>query len=282
MPNIKELNNLIEDGQSLKLITQALGEISALRLNKIRDNTRRNRQFFDEIIQVYHMIKIIAAQKKILTKTNEKTVSVLLTSNIRFTGLAGSQLIRYFIKNTSRFETERVVIGKSGQQSLSSVANEIPFKVLIFKDDLPSYDELKQLTQLVYGYTKVLIYYTKFESMLSQQPAATDITASSQQTKITNKELSYIFEPEIEKVLNFFNTQVYILLLEQIFLEAELSRVAARLINMSEAEDKADTFLNEQKVKLGTAKKSINNIHLLENLISQIKFRERSLWLTKN
>lgn len=275
MATIKELNKLIEDGDSLRLISQALSEISALRLNKIRTSTEHNRSFFAEISKVYHMIKIIAAQKKIHLPSNNKTISVLLTSNFKFTGFASNQLIRYFVKNSSLFATDRLVIGRSGNQALSIVANTLSFQPLNFKDDLPSYAELKTLANIIISYEKVLVFYTKFESMLSQNPAVTDIKESASQVETPVEELSYIFEPEIKKVLAFFDTQINILLLEQTFLESELSRVAIRLINMSQAEKKADQFLSEQQVKLGLAKKSVGNLRLLENLISQIKFRRQ-------
>lgn len=274
MSSIAEINRLIKDGASLKLISQSLSEVSALRLSRIKDRTEHNRHFFDEISAVYHMIKIIAAQKKIFITKNKQTISILLTSNYRFSGFT-NQLIRFFIKNTAKFETQRVVIGKTANQSMSSIADNIPYQSLVFKDDLPSYDELKYLSDIVNHYQRVLIFFTKFESMLSQKPSVQDITASASQIEVPTKELSYIFEPEIRKVLTFFDTQITILLLEQTFLETELSRVAGRLITMSEAERKAELFIATKKVSLSTAKKSLNNTKLLETLISQIKFRER-------
>ncbi len=273
MSSTKALNQLIEDGQSLKLITQSLGEIAAVRLSRIKTNVERNRAFYKEITAIYYMVKLIAQQNRLSSPNNNKTISVLLTSNSQFAGKINSELSRYFIKNSSQLATDRIVVGKTGQINMQGV-QELPFKPLVFSEDLPSYQELKTLADAIKGYKRVLIYYSKMESMLLQKPAVIDITATAENIKAEAQQLSYIFEPQILVVLAFFDTQINILLLEQTLLESELSRVVNRLVSMSDAEDKADNFLNQQEQLLAVAKRSSYNLRVLETLISQINFRK--------
>ena len=275
MSSTKALNQLIEDGQSLKLITQSLGEIAAVRLSRIKTNVERNRAFYKEITAIYYMVKLIAQQNRLSSPNNNKTISVLLTSNSQFAGKINSELSRYFIKNSSQLATDRIVVGKTGQINMQGV-QELPFKPLVFSEDLPSYQELKTLADAIKGYKRVLIYYSKMESMLLQKPAVIDITATAENIKAEAQQLSYIFEPQILVVLAFFDTQINILLLEQTLLESELSRVVNRLVSMSDAEDKADNFLNQQEQLLAVAKRSSYNLRVLETLISQINFRKGS------
>ena len=273
MSSTKALNQLIEDGQSLKLITQSLGEIAAVRLSRIKTNVERNRAFYKEITAIYYMVKLIAQQNRLSSPNNNKTISVLLTSNSQFAGKINSELSRYFIKNSSQLATDRIVVGKTGQINMQGV-QELPFKPLVFSEDLPSYQELKTLADAIKGYKRVLIYYSKMESMLLQKPAVIDITATAENIKAEAQQLSYIFEPQILVVLAFFDTQINILLLEQTLLESELTRVVNRLVSMSDAEDKADNFLNQQEQLLAVAKRSSYNLRVLETLISQINFRK--------
>lgn len=277
MSSIKQINKLIADGQSLELIAQSLGEIAAVRLSRIKSGVERNRNFFAEITQIYVMVKLIARERGIIVPSNGKTISVLLSSNSQFSGKINTQLAQYFAKNTSQFSTDRIVVGKTGVAKLQNISPQLTFKSMIFKEDLPSYDELKSLADAVKSYKKVLLHYIKLETMLSQKPAVVDITAGAEGIKANVKQLSYIFEPEIKMVLSFFDTQINILLLEQALLESELSRVANRLISMSQAQDRAESFLAEQKTLLAVSKRSLYNLRLLESLISQVKFKRRSI-----
>lgn len=273
MASLKQLKQLVEEGESLRLISKSLGEVAAVRLNRIKSNVERNRSFFNEITQIYTMVKIIAKQKGIFTPNNGKTVSVLLTSNTQFSGKVSSQLTNYFVKNTLNFETDRIVVGKTGQNHIKRIQTDLPAQFVSFEEDLPSYQELKSLADSVRNYKRVLIYYSKLESMLSQKPAVSDITATADSIKLPVKELSYIFEPEINVVLGFFDTQINILLLEQTLLESELSRVANRLVSMSEAEKRATIFLSEQRSLLSVSQHSLYNLRLLQSIISQVRYR---------
>ena len=105
----------------------------------------------------------------------------------------------------------------------------------------------------------------------------TDITASSiylrEHTKSFNTKsnenlVKFIFEPELPKILHFFDTQVISLLIEQAFLESELSRTASRFISMDQAESEADRFINTQRKLKAVALRSLGNINILENYAS--------------
>ena len=268
------LRQLVQEGESLRLISKSLGEVAAVRLNRIKANVERNRSFFSEITQIYTMVKVIAKQKGISTPNNNKTISVLLTSNSQFSGKINAQLSSYFAENTKKFETERLVIGKSGQKALQRSAGNMDYKLLVFEEDLPTYQELKTFADHIRGYKRVLVFYSKLESMLSQKPAVTDITATADQINVPVKELSYIFEPEVKTVLAFFDSQINVLLLEQTLLESELSRVANRLVSMSEAEKRAEIFLTEQKSLLSVSQRSLYNLRLLQSIISQVRYRK--------
>jgi len=87
MQTIKQINTILEEIFSLKLVAHAYTEISTIKLQKIRAGIERNRTFFQEITQVYRMVKVAAGMQN-LTSGNPKkgAVSILLTSNQRFYG----------------------------------------------------------------------------------------------------------------------------------------------------------------------------------------------------
>ena len=106
---------------------------------------------------------------------------------------------------------------------------------------------------------------------------AKDITQTSYLKPLTKEEQkhdqAFIFEPEIGKILDFFETQVTNLLIEQTFLDSELSRTASRLISMDQAQSSADDYLSEQRTILAQAKKNIINAKLLETYNAIVSLR---------
>lgn len=273
MATTKQLLKILEEAKTLKLITQSLGEMSAIRLRRIRNGVEKNRLFFEDISKVYHSVKLYAAHTKIpLPAKNGKTISVILTTNEHFSGDLNSNLIDYYLTQTSKFTTDRLVIGQSGINYFK-VNYSKDYLKLVCKNDLPTYEELKSISGLISRYQRVLVFHTFARTMLSQIPTVKDITESAYLDESQPNNLEYIFEPEIAKVALFFDTQINILLLEQTFFEAELARIAARLIVMSQGERSADKYLKEQTQAFISAKNALSNANIIESLIPQFKLR---------
>jgi F0F1-type ATP synthase gamma subunit len=80
------------------------------------------------------------------------------------------------------------------------------------------------------------------------------------------EELHFIFEPELPKIVDFFENQIRSILLNRVLLEVELSVTASRLQAMSRAKEHAQTALNQKRAGLTKATHSLINARLLESL----------------
>ncbi|MBI4036683.1 F0F1 ATP synthase subunit gamma [Candidatus Daviesbacteria bacterium] len=264
---IKQINELIDTGEALKDIAGSFSEIASVRLKRLRKQVEGTRTFFNEVAKLYGLVKLVAIRKQTIQQPKINTVSLLLTSNLRFYGHINSQIIHFFINQTNLIKTDRIIIGKLAKQTLQAVRYPNPYKQVIFKKDLPSTHELKKLVETVKNYTQILVFYSQFKNVLEQTAVAEDITQA--QTTALNKqpeikELAFIFEPEVNRMMQFFDTQIKTALLQQTFLEAELARVASRLIAMDEAESRAGDYLEKQQFLLSQAKRALENKRFLE------------------
>lgn len=272
---IKEINNLIEEARSLKQITQAFTQISSSKLKRIRAGAERNRDFFKELSNIYGFINVIARGHKIAPPAkNGRTLTILLTSNERFYGKITSELLEFYLVQVSKIRCEKIVIGKSGIETLKSLNYALPYTPFILASDFPNNAEFLRLSEAVKNYSKVLVFHPQFVSVMTQKPVIADITQSelnvNSQTK-DSKELigqinSYIIEPEIKIMVDFFDSQIKTLLLEATFLEAELARTASRLISMDSAQNEAEKYLTTQELLLLNAQRSIQNARILETV----------------
>lgn len=270
MQTIRQISQILEESNSLKLVAQAYSEIAAVKLQKIRKGIEQNRVFFQEISEVFHIVKVAALRQGIKPTITRKrgTLSILLTSNYRFYGSLESELVKFFIINTSKFKTDRIVVGKTGTEFLHTMDYFHPYQHFVFKEDLPQTTEVRNLVLNLMGYQQILVYYSRMQSVLIQEPFVTDIVQAPPDRIIDPKahHPGYIFEPEIAKMMLFFDSQITSLLLEQTFLESELARTAARLTSMDQAQMNADDLIKQQKKLLAVAKRSSDNLRLLETI----------------
>ncbi len=268
---IKQLTVAVEQALSLKMISQAYTEIASAKLKKIRDLVERNRNFLDDLTRVHQIVKQVGAQKHVLPIKNNKTVHILITSNYHFYGDVNTNLIKFFIQNTKGEVADHIIIGKTALEWLSGIQYAVPYEAFILHKDFPVLTEVNALVDKIKMYTQIIVYYSKMQSVIVQTPMSTDITQTAYLTTNDIKNTKYpkarkinIFEPELVKILDFFESQVTNLLLQQTFLESELSRTASRLISMDQAQTNADTYIGEQKRLLGQAKKLAFNNNLLQ------------------
>ena len=77
-----------------------------------------------------------------------------------------------------------------------------------------------------------------------------------------------LFEPELPKILEFFNRQVRRLLFIRIMLETDLSLTAARLLSMSAAEERSSDLIKEKQSEIRKTLSSFINAKLLETFSS--------------
>lgn len=273
MPTAKQIEQTLEIGRALKLVTHSYTEISSLRIRRIRDRIIRNRDFVEEISRLYLFAKALALHKGIYDEQKtDRTLSIVLTSNYKFYGDLNNQLIRFFVINTSKYATDRLIIGRTGIDFLKSINYFHPYQVNILKKDVPNDLELKNLVAQISGYKRILVYFSQFKSILTQLPLVKDITQYP--TKISSKNpINYIFEPEIGNIMRFFDTQITTVLLEQAFLESELARAAARLITSNRAENNADVFIADKSRDLLNSQRSITNRRILEVFTTTFNLR---------
>jgi len=276
---IKEIDERLEEGKSLKAISQAFAEIANLKIKRIRSEVERNRLFFDEISKIYGIIKAFALKKKVAISKPKKRLCILITSNYRFNGKLNTSLINYFVGSTRELnDVDKIVLGR-GAVDFFKASKILPeYKEILLKTDSPTPEELIFLVKIMSEYNQVLIFHSKLKSLLVQRATFTDITATSFYTqafqvnphdsKKANEFLNFIFEPELPRVLNFFENQILTLLLEETFLESELSRTASRFISMDQAETEANKFIKESEKIKGYAIRSMENNKILENFAS--------------
>lgn len=260
---IKQIQDIIKEAEGLKNLTQVLTEVSSLRLKHLRKQVEGARTFFTEISSLYGMMKSMTPD---ISFKKKGTVSILLTSNFRFNGHLNNEIISFFVTQTAKLKTDRIIIGSLAKQIFKGSTPVLPATYFSFQKDIPSGQELMNLVEKINDYDQILVFYSEFKTVLLQLPTIKDITQTQKKAlqNLSTTKRAFILEPELTKILQFFNTHIKIVLLRQAFLEAELSRVATRLITMDQAQSNAQEFLEKQQILASLAKRNYENKKILE------------------
>lgn len=275
---IKQIDQIIEQDNSLKMIAQAYSEIANNKVKRIRAETERNRVFLEEIGKVYALVKLLTIKRKINVIKPKVRVCILITSNDRFYGTIDSDLIKFFIEKTKNIKSDQVLIGKMALDYFKTTKVFDNFQSVVLTHDMPAIAELQKLVEIIKNYNQVFVFYSQLKSLLVQVPKILDLTESQSiyPPSAPESKFRFLFEPELPKILAFFDSQVLNLLLEGAFLESELARTASRFISMDQAESQANKVIKEYQKMRAFIKRSSENNLILENYASSFAKKEKT------
>jgi ATP synthase F1 gamma subunit len=281
MPSINDLKAELEDVQTLKFISSAFTEASSARIKKIRDAFEKNVQFYEEIMHLSFLVqqagdKLEKMDKKLHKGTEcSGMLFAAVTSNQRFYGNINISIMRRFVEDANLAHPELLVVGNTGSDYLKSIRFGQAYERMAFAHDYPSEDEAHAFLERIKQYKTVILYYPRFKSLMTQEVGTLDITQHTDPSNaVVEDELEIIFEPEVGKMIDFFEHQVRGILFFRVMLESDLSRTAARLMTMSAAEQRSTDMEKEKK---GALRKQINsklNAMLLETFAGRAKWKK--------
>jgi len=265
--------------ETLRFVTSALFEISAEKIDSLRTAFEKNRSFYADISNLYHAVKRVwqarEGKESKDSPSSPRTLFVALTTNARFYGSINTDIMRAFLQRIQREKGDYMVVGRVGELFLNDFPREAArIKVRRFQDDEPTPEEIKSFLTDTATYDHVYVSYASFVNVFNQRVSTLDIahTPSPEEAE-KEKDIDYLFEPELPRILAFFETRVRHLLFRRVLLESELARTAARLIAMNAAEDRADTAVAAERKFIRHASNVFRDARLLEAFSAIAKWK---------
>lgn len=273
--------NELEDLETIGFVASALFDVSAEKISRLRAAFEKNKSFYDDIAGLYQSIKQTAYERGELPQkstTVVQTVTVAFTSNIRFYGAVNAEVMRAFIGHMkSGAKSDYIVIGRTGKMLMENAPDvEKRASYYAFKEDEPTSEERKQFLKSVAPYSQVQMFYPSFLNVFSQKVVMQDITYTPHVEAVPGKTLTfdYIFEPELSKILDFFETKVRYLLFKRAMLESELARTASRLLAMNQAQDRSQEEIIHLRRLIRRDIANFNDLRLLESFSAISKWKK--------
>ena len=283
----KETVREIDFLNTLKEILETYEEIAATRMARIRTSVLGSRDFLLEINAIFQQVKssyqaqieMLMRKKKIkdptkltFIKRNGKTLYIFVSAN---TGLYGDIIKKtydVFIDNLKKSPGDVVILGKLGVEIFKADKVAIPYTYFDFPDNKIDNAILKKIIDHIIQYEKVLVFYEQFNTVISQSPIVTNISGDPLPWEKGGPQAKYFFEPSLEKIMEFFEKEIFGSIFQQTIFESELAKFAARMVSLDYATDNTKDRLREVILQKNRIKHQEDNKRQLE------KFASMKLW----
>ncbi len=300
MQSLKELRETIDTVSTMGMVVQAMQEISVMKMQKERKGVIQTRSFLDQLTAVFYDVKMSYKNKilGILSKKNKgtddfssfvkngKSVSVLLSSNGKLQGDIISKVFKFFIESIKDKNDDIIIVGKVGKELYGKSGNKKEPQYFEIPDSDVKIEDLKELVLALVNYQKIDVYYGKFESIVTQTAIVSNVSgyktedkvqdllfkdmketaAKSKDEKNPHEYRHFLFEPSLNEILQFFETQVFASLFKQTVSEAQLARHGSRIRSMGEAVSHIETEKKTLSTKERRTKQMFSNKKQIERL----------------
>jgi F-type H+-transporting ATPase subunit gamma len=284
MQAYKQVKEAIDLNKQMKQLMQAYQEQAIMQINVARYSVVSSREFMQELTDIFFNVKTsyAALLKKLekegkathtLTQKNGKEALVLLSSNEKFYGDIISRICRLFYERASTTTADLIIVGKEGKRFYDQTLNPRPYRYFEIPDRTISLPLLRPLLQTIIPYEQVMMFYGKFNNIVTQDPVEVPLIGNlpTEEEEQSGQE-NFLFEPSVEKIMEFFESQIFSLLFNQTVNEGKLARFASRI----KAMEFAQTNLNKQLGFLFHTEHRIRTININKKQLQL--FAGRSLW----
>ena len=275
MLNKKEVNEAIDKAKILDEVTQAYALISSIRMKKIRNDVVSARDFLESIDVVFSEVlfsykkevaKLARRQGKDRNKItflshNGRTVFVFLSANAKLYGDIIPKTFDLFINDVRNNDVEATVVGKYGLLLFKQKEPNRDVTYFDFPDTGIDKEMLNSLIAHLVQYDEIRFYFPKFKNVVTQEASFFSISsgASFGKDNRNTKHFEYLFEPDLESILVFFEKEIFSSTFQQTIIESQLSKFASRLIAMDQANQRIkQSFKDLQFQKLRLAHQVFN------------------------
>lgn len=290
---IKQLQEELTLIGDLEGLTQAYEEISVIRMQQIRQAVIATRSFLSKMNAIFFDVKtsyktqIEHLMKKNHSKeitfstipNNGKSIFVFLSANAKLYGDIISKTFHTFYNDSQQSQADIVIVGSLGKSLYDETKKGKPYTYFKIPDGTVSMEDLEPILTYISSYQTVKVFYGKFENIISQKPQATVVSGQQEfadQPEPTNESFQFFYEPSLETILHFFETQVFSSLFQQTIHENELARYASRITAMEEA------VRNIHTKKIALTQQEKRQQQIFADMRQLSAFSGMSLWRKKN
>ncbi len=285
MPNSKAIKNRIRSVKNTKKITKAMELVAASKMKRAVSSTLASRLYAQYSSEILASIST-NIEKSTDSFWNEqkegKILVVLITSNRGLCGGYNSQIIKKTLQKLQELTSESlklspeeidiVTVGKKGDIAMRRINQNITGVFVDMPDVNIGLRNIFPLSKLIMEeyrnlkYKKVFFAYTHFFSALSQKPIIKQLlpiskeevreTIANMPEKTNTKSSEYIFEGDLDKLLNSLAEKITRMQIYQMILESNASEQSSRMVAMKNASEASGEMIDDLTLMFNKARQA--------------------------
>lgn len=290
MSRLKKITEEYKSTIGIRDLVSTYQEIASLRMRAVRDYVLQNREYFTGLSKVYSLVinsyrneinsmhsqgklKISGTNDTVSFRRNGKKLYVLLSANTALYGNIVQDTFNNFRNALLNDKSaELAVVGKIGHTLIEEAGFGRPYSYFDLADTLDDTENIKKIQEHLLQFETVVVFHGIFESILEQKPHESYITGGTGEQLAVNKNVHFMFEPNLQEVLMYFENQIVASSFIQSLNESYLSKYASRMISLDFALNDIDKSLK----KINLTKQKFK--HYLGNKKQQDIIAGRTLW----
>lgn len=265
MITTKSLTREIGELRGLGELAQTYEFIAASSMRRIRNSVLENRTFhlglnriFEEVKRAYDAdIRLLAPSKRSTRLLSfrdrpRKSATVFLSANTSLYGEIIAKTFSLFIEDVKKGESDVVIVGRLGRTLFEEEMHGGKHIYFDFPDGSVPVENLKAISTYLNQYQTVTVFHGSFKSLVIQEAMKTSVSGeniSGEASLPQDKERKYLFEPSLETIILFFETEIFGSLLEQVFHESRLAKLASRMVLLDRASVNVEGALKRVTLK---------------------------------
>lgn len=250
----------------------AYQEITVTELQKQREVIVKNRGFTDGILDLFVDLKQSLKSKNDASRftftTNVKNnteISIFLSFESKFSSTVSRRVFEDYKKYVTSHDTARAVAGEVGKRLYKDgIGDEKAVMFFPLSESDTFEKDIATLADYVLSYERVNVFNPYFITLIDQVTRMTNITGDiplyADTPQPERQERKFLYEPDGDKILQFFEVQVCASLLVQAVQEARLATIGGRITSLEKIYSQVESALytlgtQERKFKRTKANK---------------------------
>jgi len=244
-----------KDTVTIEEVSRVFENIASIEIRQIKDRVIASRDFFHELWSMYVQLRIDTGKSTPEISrlgTNNKTAVVLISSDESLGGTIDERLVDETLSATDPHKADYFVIGVRGARIMRSHGIE-PAGVFPLPDITKPVDVIPIISR-TQDYKTTIIYFEQFVSIEVQQIQVFELVSGIQKlsdTEVNRNDTTlifssdYIFEPSLDKVVDYLESMMRATALTELILESRLAQLASRFNAMNRASNNASELRKE-------------------------------------
>lgn len=293
MPKINEIKEQKTVVSSVGNFANSLQQIATMRMVSLRKSVLNSRRFVDEATVILRELKrekrrlfmeeLHKVDKNLTLKSDLRKAIIVMSSSQGLCGSYNTEIAKKLDNIVPKhLDADFFVIGSKGQDIFRKYKKKMP-NLKFYPYDVPeevSIEDLRRLVTMFIYYDQVHLVYSKYINTNKREivflelaePVSNTDESNYQKSAESDLEGRFMFEPDIDRLIENVSSKLRYALFRQQLLDAKLSLYSAQMIAMQTASDNSVELLKDLQMQYNKARRK-----LIDKKIQEVQ-AGRALW----